>query len=72
MNLMPKQSIDLWRRSVVLSVKHVSQDFSARQMAVLLTVYLTPPPHAVRGLAAELNISMPAITRLLDCLGEFE
>ena len=41
-------------------------------MAVLLTVYLTPPPHAVRGLAAKQNISMPAITRALDCLGEFE
>ena len=41
-------------------------------MAVLLTVYLTPPPHAVRGLAAKLSISMPAITRELDCLGEFE
>ena len=40
-------------------------------MAVLLTVYLTPPPHAVRGLAAELNILKPAITRALDRLGEF-
>jgi len=40
-------------------------------MAVLLTVYLTPPPHTVRGLAAELNISKPAITRALDRLGEF-
>ncbi|MDP7392592.1 MAG: hypothetical protein QGH07_12230 [Alphaproteobacteria bacterium] len=72
MSLMPNQSIDLWRCSVVHSVKYVSQDFSTRQMAVLLTVYLTPPPHAVRGLAAKQNISMPAITRALDCLGEFE
>ena len=71
MNLTPNQSLDLWRRSVVRSVRHDSQDFSARQMAVLLTVYLTPPPHTVRGLAAELNISKPAITRALDRLGEF-
>ena len=40
-------------------------------MAVLLTVYLPPPPHTVRGLAAELNILKPAITRALDRLGEF-
>ncbi|MEC8369542.1 MAG: MarR family transcriptional regulator [Pseudomonadota bacterium] len=40
-------------------------------MAVLLTVYLTPPPHKVRGLVAELNILKPAITRALDRLGEF-
>ena len=39
-------------------------------MAVLLTVYLTPP-HTVWGLAAELNILKPAITRTLDRLGEF-
>jgi DNA-binding MarR family transcriptional regulator len=35
----------------------------------LLTVYLTPPPHTVRGLAAELGISKPAVTRALDRLG---
>ncbi len=40
-------------------------------MAVLLTVYLTPPPHTVWGLAAELDILKPAITRALDRLGEF-
>jgi len=40
-------------------------------MAVLLTVYLTPPPHTVRGLATEFNILKPAITRALDRLGEF-
>ncbi|MEC9183681.1 MAG: MarR family transcriptional regulator [Pseudomonadota bacterium] len=40
-------------------------------MVVLLTVYLTPPPHMVRGLAAELNILKPTITRALDRLGEF-
>jgi DNA-binding MarR family transcriptional regulator len=40
-------------------------------MALLLTVYLNPPPHTVRGLAAVLNVSKPAITRALDRLGEF-
>ena len=39
-------------------------------MALLLTVYLTPQPHTVRGLAASLNVSKPAITRALDRLTE--
>jgi DNA-binding MarR family transcriptional regulator len=38
-------------------------------LALLLTVYLTAPPHTVRGLAATLNISKPAISRALDRLG---
>lgn len=71
MEISPDQALDLWRRSVVRSVRGDSPDFSARQMAVLLTIYLTPQPHTVRGLAAELNISKPAITRALDRLGEF-
>jgi DNA-binding MarR family transcriptional regulator len=39
---------------------------------VFLTVYLTDGPHTVRGLAAELNVSKPAITRALDRLGELD
>jgi DNA-binding MarR family transcriptional regulator len=45
------------------------QDLSARQLAVLLTVYLEPPPHTVRGLAAKLGVTKPAITRALDTMG---
>ncbi|MCG8511627.1 MAG: MarR family transcriptional regulator [Rhodospirillales bacterium] len=66
------QALDLWRRSVLEGVRRDSPDLSARQMAVLLTVYLTPPPHTVRGLATELAVSKPAITRALDRLSEFE
>ncbi len=68
MNLDP---LDIWRRAMVDGVRRDAPDLSARQMAVLLTVYLTPPPHTVRGLAAILNVSKPAITRALDRLGEF-
>lgn len=35
----------------------------------MFTVYLDPPPHTVRGLAAALGVSKPAITRALDTLG---
>ena len=41
-------------------------------MALLLTVYLTPPPHTVRGLAETLKVSKPAITRALDRLSELD
>ena len=39
-------------------------------MALLLTVYLTPPPHTVRGLAEALKVSKPAITRAVTRLSE--
>ena len=64
------QALDLWRGAIVESVRRDAPDLSARQMALLLTVYLIPPPHTVRGLAAALNISKPAITRALDRLTE--
>jgi len=63
------QILDLWRGALVETVRRDRPDLSARQMALLLSVYLTPPPHTVRGLAATLNISKPAITRALDRLG---
>lgn len=61
----------MWRGAIVESVRRDAPDLSARQMALLLTVYLTPPPHTVRGLAVSLNISKPAVTRALDRLSEF-
>ena len=64
--------LNLWRGALVESVRRDSPDLSARQMALLLTVYLTPPPHTVRGLAETLNISKPAITRALDRLSTLE
>ena len=65
------QALDLWRGAIVESVRRDAPDLSARQMALLLTVYLSPPPHTVRGLATVLNVSKPAVTRALDRLGEF-
>ena len=63
------QALDLWRNVLVSSVRQAGPDLSSRQLALLLTVYLTPPPHTVRGLASTLNISKPAISRALDRLG---
>jgi len=64
------QALDLWRRATVESVRRDAPDLSARQMALLLSVYLSPPPHTVRGLAEALKVSKPAITRALDRLSD--
>ena len=64
------QALDIWRRAIVASVRADAPDLSARQMALLLSVYLTPPPHTVRGLADLLNVSKPAITRAVNRLSE--
>jgi DNA-binding MarR family transcriptional regulator len=64
-NLSEKQALGLWQGTIVESVRRDGPDLSARQMAVLLTVYLTEEEHTVRGLAKLLNVSKPAITRAL-------
>ena len=62
------KALDIWRRAIVKSVRLDARDLSARQMSLLLTVYLTPPPHTVRGLANLLKVSKPAITRAVNRL----
>jgi len=64
------QALELWRNSLVASVRGDSPDLSARQMALMLCVYLGEGPHTVRGLAKDLRISKPAVSRALDRLGE--
>ena len=64
------QALDLWRRTIVTGMRRDTPDLSTRQMALLLSVYLMPPPHTVRGLARALKISKPAITRAVDRLSE--
>jgi DNA-binding MarR family transcriptional regulator len=64
------RALNLWRLATVASVRRDGPDLTARQMAILLTAYLTPPPHTVRGLAEAMGISKPAVTRALDRLGE--
>ncbi len=72
MQTSPDQLVGILRDTIVTLVRQDGPDLSARQLGVLLTVYLTPGPHTVRGLAQELNVSKPAITRALDRLGELD
>ena len=70
MEIKPSQALNLWRVALTDSVRGEAPDLSARQMAILLTVFMVPGSHTVRGLAVELNVSKPAVTRALDRLSE--
>lgn len=70
--LKPVQALSLWHDVVLQSVRNDGPDLSSRQLAIMFTVYLDPPPHTVRGLAAALGVSKPAITRALDTLGSLD
>src|SRR5580692_8473641 len=66
------QLIGILRDTIVGLVRRDGVDLSSRQLGVFLTCYLRDGGHTVRGLAAELNVSKPAITRALDRLGELD
>jgi DNA-binding MarR family transcriptional regulator len=67
-----KDALSLWRGTLVASVRRDAPDLTARQLAILLTVYLEPGPHTVRGLSWALDVAKPAIVRALDRLGRLE
>jgi DNA-binding MarR family transcriptional regulator len=66
------QQVGILRDTIVALVRRDGPDLSARQLGVFLTCYLQDGAHTVRGLAADLNVSKPAITRALDRLGELD
>jgi len=68
----PDQLVAMLKHTTVTLVRRSGPDLSARQLAVFLTCYLMEGGHTVRGLAADLRVSKPAITRALDRLGELE
>jgi DNA-binding MarR family transcriptional regulator len=68
----PDHFVGVLRDTIVALVRRDGPDLSARQLGVFLTCYLQDGAHTVRGLAADLNVSKPAITRALDRLGELD
>ena len=58
-----------WMHALVKYVRSGQPDLTNRQMALLLSVYLEPGPHTVRGLARMLGVSKPVVTRALNTLG---
>ena len=70
--LRPSQALRLWQQVNLSEVRDKRPDLTMRQAAILLSVYLEPPPHTVRGLAARLGVTKPVITRALDTMGKID
>lgn len=66
------QLLSTLRDTIVGTVRRDGPDLSARQFGIMLICYLDEGPHTVRGLAAAMEISKPAITRSLDRLVELD
>ncbi len=62
--------LNFWHDALVNSIRDQAPDLTSRQMAILLSVYMTTPPHTVRGLASELNVAKPVVTRAIDTLAK--
>ncbi len=69
MELKPSQALGLWHAASLAQVRDAGPDLTLRQVAILLHIYLVPPPHTVRGLAATLDVTKPVVTRALDTMG---
>ncbi len=67
-----EQLLGILRHSITELVRREGPDLTARQLATFLICYLDSEAQTVRGLAAQLNISKPAVTRALDRLVEFD
>lgn len=70
--LRPAQALRLLHRNALRQVGETGPDLTMRQTAILLTVYLEPPPHTVRGLAGRLKVTKPVVTRALDTMGRLD
>jgi len=65
---MASSTLTQWMNGVVNYVRASEPDLTNRQLAVLMMVHYRSGQHTVRGLAHELNVSKPVITRALDKL----
>jgi DNA-binding MarR family transcriptional regulator len=64
--------LNLLSQTTVGLVRREGPDLSARQLAIFLICYMENEAQTVRGLAKQLNISKPAVSRGLDRLTEFD
>lgn len=62
------KALSFWHAVTRQSLHVLPYDLSARQMALLLMVYLEAGPHSIKSLSEALHISKPAICRAVDTL----
>jgi len=63
-----KDSLAFWHRVTLATVRSDSPDLSARQLAMLMSIYLEDGLHTVRSLAKHLDVTKAAISRATDSL----
>ena len=61
-------SLEMMRRVSTDTLQGGTADLTARQFALLLSIFMQPGPHAVRDLSKRLGLPKPAVTRALDVL----
>ena len=61
-------SLEMMRRVSEDAVRGAAADLTARQFALLLSIFMRPGPHAVRELAQVLELPKPAVSRALNVL----
>ena len=59
LDLRPSEALGLWHAATLEHVRVIGPDLTIRQLAILLHIYLAPPPHTARGLAAMLGVTKP-------------
>lgn len=69
-HLDPTHALRFWHNVSLDLVRGEEPELGLRQIAILLTIYLEPPPHNVRDLAEMLGVTKPVITRALDTMGQ--
>lgn len=62
------RTLKFWQRVTAAALKKMPYDLSARQTAILLSIYMEPPPHSIKSLSKQLAISKPAVCRAVDVL----
>lgn len=68
----PASALALWRDALVRGLRLPGPDLSARQLAVLTTVYTRPPPHTVVSLARAFGVPHQALSRAVATLDRLE
>ncbi len=62
------RALTFWHEVTLRSLKDMPYDLSARQIGILLNVYLQPAPHSIKSLSEQLGVSKPAVCRAIDSL----
>lgn len=61
-----------WQDLIIALITSDHPQLTSRQMAVLMSVSLYAAPQTVRGLAVQLQVGKPAISRALDRLSQLQ